>query len=49
VRVVPRWRESGNLERAVELAAGRDAFDVAVRAMLETGADVEPVVGLGQE
>ena len=29
------WRESGNLERAVETAAGPEAFAVALSAMLD--------------
>jgi DNA-binding transcriptional regulator YiaG len=30
-----RWRDSGNLERAVETAGGQEAFDAAVAAMLD--------------
>jgi DNA-binding XRE family transcriptional regulator len=30
-----RWRDSGHLERAVETAGGRDAFDAAAREMLD--------------
>src|SRR5580692_9149832 len=29
------WRDSGNLERAVETAGGQEAFDAAVAAMLD--------------
>ena len=32
---VSRWRDSGHLERAVDTAGGREAFDVAVTAMLD--------------
>ncbi len=32
---VSRWRDSGNLERAVERAGGPEAFDAAVSAMLD--------------
>lgn len=32
---VRRWRDSGNLERAVETAGGWEAFDVAVEQMLD--------------
>ena len=32
---VSRWRESGNLERAVENAGGPEAFAAAVSAMLD--------------
>ena len=32
---VPRWRDSGHLERAVGTAGGQDAFDAAVSAMLD--------------
>ena len=32
---VRRWRESGHLERAVETAGGREAFDAAVGQMLD--------------
>jgi DNA-binding XRE family transcriptional regulator len=32
---VRRWRESGHLERAVETAGGREAFDTAVGQMLD--------------
>ncbi|HUB38743.1 MAG TPA: helix-turn-helix transcriptional regulator [Streptosporangiaceae bacterium] len=31
---VSRWRDSGQLERAVATAGGEEAFDAAVRAML---------------
>ena len=31
---VSRWRDSGNLERAVETAGGQEAFGAAVAAML---------------
>ncbi|WP_239374661.1 helix-turn-helix transcriptional regulator [Frankia sp. Cj5] len=30
-----RWRDSGHWERAVETAGGPEAFDAAVRAMLD--------------
>ncbi|WP_238013944.1 helix-turn-helix transcriptional regulator [Dactylosporangium sp. AC04546] len=30
-----RWRESGHLERAVDGAGGRDAFDAAMGRMLD--------------
>jgi DNA-binding XRE family transcriptional regulator len=30
-----RWRHSGHLERAVETAGGHEAFDTAVRQMLD--------------
>jgi hypothetical protein len=30
-----RWRDSGNLERAVETAGGQEAFDASVAAMLD--------------
>jgi hypothetical protein len=32
---VSRWRETGNLERAVETAGGQEAFDASVDAMLD--------------
>jgi hypothetical protein len=32
---VSRWRDSGNLERAVETAGGQEAFDASVAAMLD--------------
>jgi DNA-binding transcriptional regulator YiaG len=32
---VSRWRESSNLERAVETAGGPEAFSAAVSAMLD--------------
>jgi DNA-binding XRE family transcriptional regulator len=32
---VRRWRESGHLERAVETAGGREAFDAAIGQMLD--------------
>ncbi|WP_426509397.1 helix-turn-helix domain-containing protein [Dactylosporangium sp. McL0621] len=32
---VKRWRDTDHLERAVETAGGREAFDVAVGAMLD--------------
>ena len=32
---VSRWRDSGNLERAVETAGGQEAFDTAVASMLD--------------
>jgi DNA-binding XRE family transcriptional regulator len=32
---VSRWRDSGHLERAVETAGGKEAFDAAVTAMLD--------------
>ena len=32
---VSRWRESGNLERAVQAAGGPEAFGAAVSAMLD--------------
>ena len=32
---VSRWRDSGNLERAVATAGGQDAFNAAVTAMLD--------------
>jgi hypothetical protein len=32
---VSRWRDSGHLERAVETAGGKEAFDAAVAAMLD--------------
>jgi hypothetical protein len=32
---VPRWRDSGHLERAVETDGGQEAFDAAVAAMLD--------------
>lgn len=32
---VRRWRESGNLERAVETAGGWEAFEVTVGQMLD--------------
>jgi DNA-binding XRE family transcriptional regulator len=32
---VSRWRDSGNLERAVETAWGQEAFDAAVAGMLD--------------
>jgi DNA-binding XRE family transcriptional regulator len=32
---VRRWRESGNLERAVQTAGGQEAFDAAVGQMLD--------------
>ena len=31
---VKRWRDTGHLERAVETAGSRDAFDAAMGAML---------------
>ncbi|MGO8956876.1 MAG: hypothetical protein ACLQFR_05825 [Streptosporangiaceae bacterium] len=30
-----RWRDSGNLERAVDTAGGQEPFDAAVLAMLD--------------
>lgn len=30
-----RWRDGGHLERAVETAGGREAFDSSVQAMLD--------------
>jgi DNA-directed RNA polymerase specialized sigma subunit len=32
---VSRWRETRNLERAVETAGGQEAFNAAVSAMLD--------------
>ncbi|BCJ74262.1 hypothetical protein CS0771_38060 [Catellatospora sp. IY07-71] len=32
---IKRWRDTGNLERAVETAGGGDAFDAAMGAMLD--------------
>ena len=32
---VSRWRDTGNLERAVATAGGQEAFDAAVTAMLD--------------
>jgi predicted DNA-binding protein (UPF0251 family) len=32
---VSRWRDSGNLERAVQTAGGQEPFDSAVAAMLD--------------
>ena len=32
---VSPWRDSGNLERAVETAGGQEAFDAAVAVMLD--------------
>jgi DNA-binding XRE family transcriptional regulator len=32
---VRRWRDSGNLERALETAGGQEAFDAAVGQMLD--------------
>ena len=32
---VSRWRESGHLERAIQTAGGQEAFDAAVRSMLD--------------
>jgi DNA-binding XRE family transcriptional regulator len=32
---VSRWRNSGNLERAVQTAGGQEPFDAAVAAMLD--------------
>jgi len=32
---VSRWRDSGNLERAVETAGGQEAFDASVAAMVD--------------
>jgi DNA-binding XRE family transcriptional regulator len=32
---VSRWRDSGNLERAIETAGGEQAFEAAVAAMLD--------------
>jgi DNA-binding XRE family transcriptional regulator len=32
---VRRWRDSGHLERAIETAGGRDAFDAAIGQMLD--------------
>jgi hypothetical protein len=36
---VSRWRDSGHLERAVETAGGREAFDAAVAAVLDDARD----------
>jgi DNA-binding XRE family transcriptional regulator len=33
--VVKRWRDSGHLERAVETAGSREAFDGAVQEMVD--------------
>ena len=30
-----RWRDTGNLERAIETAGGREAFDAGVAEMLD--------------
>jgi DNA-binding XRE family transcriptional regulator len=54
VSEVRRWRESGNLERAVETAGGGEAFDVAVEEMLDEArgwrlADMRKRRGLTQE
>jgi len=51
---VRRWRESGNLERAVETAGGQEAFDVAVEQMLDEArgwrlADMRKRRGLTQD
>jgi DNA-binding XRE family transcriptional regulator len=51
---VRRWRESGNLERAVETAGGREAFDRAIGQMLDDArgwrlADMRKRRGLTQE
>ena len=32
---VSRWRDSGHLERSVQTAGGREAFNAAVSAMLD--------------
>ena len=34
-----RWRDSGHLERAGETAGGQQAFEAAVAAMIDSGAD----------
>jgi DNA-binding XRE family transcriptional regulator len=51
---VRRWRESGHLERAVETAGGREAFDAALGQMLDEArgwrlADMRKRRGLTQE
>jgi DNA-binding XRE family transcriptional regulator len=51
---VRRWRESSHLERAVETAGGREAFDTAVGQMLDEArgwrlADMRKRRGLTQE
>jgi DNA-binding XRE family transcriptional regulator len=51
---VRRWRESGHLERAVETAGGKEAFDAAVGKMLDEArgwrlADIRRRRGLTQE
>jgi DNA-binding XRE family transcriptional regulator len=51
---VRRWRESGNLERAIETAGGREVFDAAVSQMLDESrgwrlADMRKRRGLTQE
>jgi DNA-binding XRE family transcriptional regulator len=51
---VRRWRESGNLERAVETAGGQEAFDIAVGQMLDEArgwrlADMRKRRGLTQD
>jgi hypothetical protein len=35
VSSVSRWRETGQLERAVATAGGQEAFDAAVKSMLD--------------
>jgi DNA-binding XRE family transcriptional regulator len=49
-----RWRESGNLERAVQTAGGREAFDSAIGRMLDEArgwrlADMRKRRGLTQD
>lgn len=51
---VRRWRDSGHLERAVETAGGKEAFDAAVGKMLDEArgwrlADIRRRRGLTQE
>jgi DNA-binding XRE family transcriptional regulator len=54
VSEVRRWRESGHLERAVDTARGKEAFDAAVGKMLDEArgwrlADIRRRRGLTQE
>lgn len=51
---VRRWRDTGHLERAVETAGGHEAFDQAIKQMLDDArgwrlADMRKRRGLTQE
>jgi hypothetical protein len=42
---VRRWRETNHLDRAVNTAGGRDAFDVAIERMLDEARAWQPSLG----